>query len=566
MITSLLFITLIFLVSVALARLTGKHMARVYKSEKDILDFLKPFEKLLFRLCRVDPEHNMSWKEYLTAFLVIQIPFFAEGFVVLLFQGSFPFNPAGNPSMEWTLALHSAGSFLTSTNLQYYSGESGATYLSQVGVFMFLQFVSAACSLSAGIALVRGLSPASAGKLGNFYRDFVLSMTRILLPLCILVSTLFVFSGVPMTLEGPDTVQTLQGDSAVVARGPVAAFLSIKELGSNGGGFFGANDAHPFENPSLITFALHSVVVFLLPMAFIFMTGRYLGQKKFSRLTFGIMTAGFLLVTVPVMITEGQNSPAVEAAGIYTAQGNMEGKETRFGALYSAFYSGENAVIPAGTVTGMHDSYLPLSGLLMLFGMQTDAFFGGLGSGWINYFIYLLLAAFIGTLMIGRTPELFGKKIGAREIQITSLVYITQPLVVFTLAALACFVLGIFGNEALGWLGNPGAHGFTSMLYEFTSSYAGNGSGFESLGDNTPFWNISTAAAMLTGRYVPVTGAIIIAGLLSQKTAAAPTAGTLKTDSRIFGIFTFFLIIILSGLSMLISFLLGPLADHFYVP
>ena len=564
MTTSILFITLIFLVSVLLAWLTGGHMARVYKSEKNILDFLKPFENLLFRLCRVDPEHNMSRKEYLAAFLIIQVPFFIWGFVVLLLQGSLPFNPAGNPSMEWTLAFNSASSFLTSTNLQHYSGESGATYLSQIGVFMFLQFVSAACSLSAGIALVRGLSPVSAGKLGNFYKDFVLSITRILLPLCLIVSTLFVFGGVPMTLNGPDIIQTLQGDAATVARGPVAAFLSIKELGSNGGGFFGANDAHPFENPHLFTFALHSVIVFLLPMAFIFMISRYLDQKRFSSITFGIMTAGFLLVTVPVMITEMQNNPAVKAAGIHTTQGNMEGKESRFGALYSAFYSGENVVIPAGTVTGMHDSYLPLSGLWMLFGMQVDAFYGGVGSGWINYFIYLLLAAFIGTLMIGRTPELFGKKIGTREIQITSLVYIIQPLIIFGFAALACFVFKLFGGEMLSWLGNPGAHGFTTMLYEFTSSYAGNGSGFEGLGDNTPFWNISTAAAMLAGRYVPIVGVMIIAGLLSQKTAVGSTTGTLRTDSYSFGIFTFFLIVILSGLSMLISFLLGPLVDHFY--
>ena len=539
-------------------------MARVYKNEKNILDFLKPVEKFLFRLCGVDPEHNMSWREYFAAFLLIQIPFFLWAFMVLLFQGSLPFNPAGNPSMEWTLAFNSASSFLTSTNLQHYSGESGATYLSQIGVFMFLQFMSAACSLSAGIALVRGLSPEPAGRLGNFYKDFVLSMTRILLPLCLVISTLFALSGVPMTLDGPDTIKTLQGEAATVARGPVAAFLSIKELGSNGGGFFGANDAHPFENPHLFTFALHSITVFLLPMAFIFMIGWYLNQKKFSRLTFAVMTAGFLLVTVPVMITEGQGNPAVEIAGIQAAGGNMEGKETRFGALYAAFYSGENAVIPAGTITGMHDSYLPLSGLFMLFGMQADVFFGGVGSGWINYFIYLLLAAFIGTLMIGRTPELLGKKIGTREIQLTALIYITQPLIAFGFTALACFVLGVFGNDTLGWLGNPGAHGFTTMLYEFTSSYAGNGSGFEGLGDNTPFWNLATAAAMLAGRYVPISGVIIIAGLLSQKAAITASPGTLKTDSYSFGIFTFFLIIILSGLSMLTSFLLGPLADYFY--
>ncbi len=556
----------IFAVSLLLALPLGKYMNKVYRGRKSFLDFLKPVENFIYKICRINPLEQMNWKQYFVAMAAMNIVWLVFGFVILILQGSLFLNPAGNPSMEWSLAFNSAVSFLTSTNLQHYSGESGATYLSQVGVFMFLQFVSAATSLSVGVAVVRGLAAKTRTSLGNFYRDFVRSLTRILLPLCIIAAILFMVSGVPMTFDGPHQITTLQRDSVTVAKGPVAAFLPIKELGSNGGGFFGANDAHPFENPNFFTFILHSVIVFLLPMAFIFFIGHYIRAKRFSRMIFGVMTCGFLLFTIPVIQQEVKGNGNVVAMGI-NAKGNMEGKEARFGAYYSAFYCGENIAIPAGTLVGFHDSFMPLSGACMLMAMNIDAFFGGLGTGWINMFIFLIVSLFISSLMIGRTPEIFGKKIGIKEIQITVGVTVMASLIPLVLAAIACYTYLHFAgeNNSLQWLSNTGPHGFTTMFYEYISSVAGNGSGFESLGDNTVFWNLTTSIAMLTGRFVPILGAVWIAGLLIQKVYTPRTTGTIKIQGITFGAFLFFVIIILNVLSLLPALVLGPVSDSFLV-
>jgi K+-transporting ATPase ATPase A chain len=407
----------LFLISLLLAWPCGIYMSKVYKNEKSLLDFLQPVEKIIFKVCHIDPLAEMKWKQYVISMLTIHAIWLMWGIVLLLLQGRLFLNPARNPSMEWTLAINSAISFLTSTNLQHYAGESGATYLSQMAVFMFLQFVSAATSLAVGVAVVRTFLKNSSKSPGNFYNDFVKSVTRILLPLSVITAIIFLLNGMPMTFDGPGKVIGLQGETVTVSTGQVAAFIPIKELGSNGGGYFGANDAHPFENPDFFTFIIHTIIVFLLPMAFVFMIGHFLQQKKFSRMLFWVMAIGFILVTVPIIQQETSGNPAIHAMGINTSAGNTEGKESRFGSFYSAFYCGENVVIPAGTLTGMHDSYMPLSGLTMLVAMNIDAFFGGLGTGWINMFIFLLIAVFIGTLMIGRTPELMGRKIGIAEVQ-----------------------------------------------------------------------------------------------------------------------------------------------------
>ncbi len=556
----------IFTLSVLLAWPIGAYMNKVYKGEKSLLEFLKPVEGFIFKFCKIDPLKEMNWKQYLLAMLVINAVWFVFGFVVLLFQGSLFLNPAGNPSMGWSLAFNSAISFLTSTNLQDYSGETGATYLSQMGVFMFLQFVSAATSLSMGVAIVRGLSARTSTNLGNFYVDFVKSLTRILMPLCIIATFLFLCSGVPMTFAGPHHIKTLQGDSITVSTGPVAAFIPIKELGSNGGGFFGANNAHPFENPTFFSFIIHSLIVFLLPMAFVFFIGYYLKERHFSKIIFAIMTLGFLLTAIPVIYNEVHGNPLIKQMGINN-NGNMEGKETRYGAFYSGFYAGENSVIPAGTVVGMHDSFMSLSGLSMLLGMNFDGFYGGLGTGWINMFIFLIISLFIGSLMIGRTPEIFGKKIGVKEMQITVGVAVMQSMVPLLLTGVATYVYLHYpgGNNSLQWLSNKGPHGFTTMLYQYISCAAGNGSGFESLGDNTIFWNLSTTIPMLTGRFIPIIGGVWIAGILAEKQAIPPSAGTLKVDSLSFGAFLFVVIIILNILSLFPTFMLGPVLDHFLI-
>ena len=555
---------LLFLTAVLLAVPLGKYLSKVYKEEKTLLDFCRPVEHFIFRICKIKTTATMNARQYLTAIFIISGIWLVWAIVILLFQGKLFLNPAGNPSMEWSLALNSAVSFLTSTNIQHYAGETGATYLSQLAVFMFLQFVSAATSLAAGIAVIRALAAKTTSDLGNFYKDFVLSLTRVLLPLSFIAALLFMLNGMPMTFEGPHTITGLQGDTIHVARGPVAAMIPIKELGSNGGGFFGANDAHPFENPNFFTFIIHLVVVLLLPIAFIFCAGNYLGDRRFGKMVFAVMTAGFLLVTIPIVVQEVKGNSAVTAMGIDNHAGNMEGKETRYGSFYSAFYSGANMVISAGTTTGVHDSYMPLSGVYMLVGMQIGAFYGGVGSGWMNMFIYLIVAVFIGTLMIGRTPELFGKKIGIREMQIAAAVSVATVLVPMMLAAVACFVYTRYpgGNDALGWLSNKGSHGFTTMLYEYVSSVAGNGSEFSGLGNNTVFWNTTTAVAMLCGRFVPITGALVLAGLLQQKKYVPASQGSLSVNNATFGVFLFVVIIVLNALSFLPALMLGPITEH----
>jgi K+-transporting ATPase ATPase A chain len=555
---------LIFGIAVLLAIPLGKYLNRVYKEEKTFLDFCDPVEKFIYKFCRINSKAGMNWKQYLSAIFVINSIWLVWGFVILIFQGKLFLNPARNPSMEWSLALNSAVSFITSTNLQHYSGETGATYLSQLGVFMFLQFVSAATSLAAGIAVVRGLTTKTLSNLGNFYTDFVRSLTRVLLPLSLIAAVLFMLRGMPMTFAGPHPIVDLQGDTIHVARGPVAAMIPIKELGSNGGGFFGANDAHPFENPDFFAFVVHTVIVLLLPIAFVFCIGHYLDASRFARVIFAVMTVGFLLVTIPIIGQEVKGNPALSAMGIDNSAGNMEGKEVRFGSFYSAFYSGVNIVVPAGTTTGVHDSYLPLSGIFMLVGMQIDAFYGGPGTGWINMFVYLIVAVFIATLMIGRTPELFGRKVGIREMQIAVAVTVTLALVPMLLAAIASYVYIHYpgGNSRLGWLSNTGPHGFTTMLYEYVSSVAGNGSNFAGLGNNTVFWNLSTAMAMLCGRFIPITGAILLAGRLQQKKYTPLSQGSLSVDTATFGVFLFVMIIILNALSFLPVLMLGPISEH----
>ena len=565
MVTNILGAFFPVLIAVLLAWPVACLMKRVYNGEENFLDFLRPVERFIFKICRIDPDIPMDWKQYLFSLMLIQVLWLVFGFVILLIQGHLFLNPAHIPGMEWTLALNSAISFVTSTNLQHYSGETGATYLSQLIVFMFLQFVSAATSLCAGVAIVRGLSAKSITGPGNFYHDFVLSGTRILLPLCLLVAVIFMLYGMPMTFYGPNQVVTLQGDTAQVALGPVAAMIPIKELGSNGGGFYGANCAHPFENPNFITFIVHVIILMLLPVAFVFFIGLYLDQKKFSRMLFTVMLAGFILTLIPIVYSECAGNNHIANMGIAQPVGNMEGKEVRYGGFYSGFYSAINMVIPAGTVTGVHDSYMPLSAVGMLIGMQVDAFFGGPGTGWINMFIYLIIAVFIATLMIGRTPELLGRKISLTEVQVAVTISILSFAVPIILTAIACFIYLHYpgGNDVLGWLSNKGAHGFTTMYYEYVSSMAGNGSEFSGLGSNTPFWNLTTCIPMLLGRFMPIIGAFIIIGSYRTKQYVEPSIGTLRSDSSTFGLFLFSIILILTVLSMFIILMLGPLSEYF---
>lgn len=565
MITDYIGLGLLFGLAVGIAIPTGRYLSHVFKGETTPLDFLAPLERLIYRLGGIDPAQPMTWRQYAVALLVVNGVWLLYALVMLLVQAQIPIWNQGNiPPMEWTLALNTAISFLTSTNLQHYSGESGATYFTQMAVLTFLQFVSAGTSLAVGVAVVRSLRSEHSERFGNFYQDFVLSITRVFMPLSLLGAIGLIFTGVPMTFEPYQVIKTLQGAEQTVANGPVAAMLSIKHLGSNGAGFFGANTAHPFENPNIVSYILNLVNVLLLPLAFICFLGYFLNRRKLAVILFTIMTGCWLSLTIPIMAQESAGNVAITQLGIDQSMGSLEGKEMRFGTAASAFWCGVNIVIPAGTLTSMHDSYTPLSGLFMQLGMQVDAFYGGVGTGFLYMFLYIIIAIFIGSLMIGRTPELLGKKVGIPEIQVAAFVIVMLPLLYLGATGLAVAVWNNTDNpaETLGWLSNGSYHGFTTMLYEYVSSAAGNGSGFEGLGDNTPFWNLSTAVVMLLGRFIPLLGPLIIGGLLLAKHYVPPTTGVLPVESSTFAVLLTAVILIIGALCFFPALAIGPIAEY----
>jgi len=563
MINELLGIGLLYLVTLLLALPLGRYLARVFRGEKTLLDFLAPVEGGIFRLAGLDARREMSWQQHLRALLTLNLVWFGLAMLVLSTQGSLPLNPDHNPSMSPDLAFNTAISFLVNCNLQHYSGESGLSYLSQLLVVTFLQFVSAATGIAAAVVVFNALQRRATDQLGNFYDYFVKSLTRLLLPGSLLIALILAFNGTPMTLQGKQPLVTLQGDSVAVSRGPVAAMVAIKELGTNGGGFFGANSAHPLENPNYLTNAVQNVALAVIPVAMVFALGFYLNRRRLALMIFGVMTVGFVALLAPAVYYELHGNPAISRLGVDQSLGALEGKEIRFGAAASAYWSITNTVISCGSVNSMHDSFMPLSGLTQLLGMMTNAFYGGCGVGLLNFFAYLIIAVFIAGLMVGRTPELLGKKIEAREMKIAIIVTLLHPLLILAGTALTAHLYVGNPAEYAGWLANPGYHGFSEMLYEFTSASANNGSGFEGLGDNTPWWNISTGVVLLLSRYLPIIGPVAIAGLLARKKYIPEGAGTLPADTATFGVMVLAVIVIIAALAFFPALALGPLAEHF---
>ncbi|SNC77576.1 K+-transporting ATPase ATPase A chain [Hymenobacter gelipurpurascens] len=561
--TELLGIAGLYLLTLLLALPLGRYLARVFRGETNLLDFMAPVERGIFRLSGIDERREMSWQQHMVALLTVNLVWFGLAMGILCSQGRLPLNPDGNPSMAPDLAFNTAISFLVNCNLQHYSGESGLSYLSQLVVITFLQFVSAATGIAAAVVVFNALQNRTTEKLGNFYHYFVKSLTRLLLPGSIMLALILVFNGSPMTLQGQQSLVTLQGDSVQVSRGPVAAMVAIKELGTNGGGFFGANSAHPLENPNYLTNAAENIALTLIPMAMVFALGFYLKRPRLSYMIFGVMTVGFLALLAPAVYYEMHGNPAIAHMGVDQSLGAMEGKEVRFGAAASAYWSITNTVISCGSVNSMHDSFMPLSGLSQLLGMMTNAFYGGCGVGLLNFFAYLVIAVFIAGLMVGRTPEFLGKKIEGREMKIAILVTLLHPLLILAGTALAAHTYTGHPAEYAGWLANPGFHGFSEMLYEFTSAAANNGSGFEGLGDNTPFWNIGTGIVLLLSRFLPLIGPVAIAGLLARKKYIPEGAGTLPADTATFGVMVLAVIVIIAALAFFPALALGPIAEHF---
>ncbi len=413
--------------------------------------------------------------------------------------------------------------------------------------------------MAAAVILFRAFRDKSTTELGNFYNYFVKSCTRILLPLSFVVAIVLLFEGTPMTFEGKDSITTLQGGVQEVSRGPAAAFIPIKHLGTNGGGFYGVNSAHPFENPTYLSNMVEMIAQLIIPMAMIFAFGYFIRRKKLSWMIFGVMTIGFLMLTIPNINMEMSGNPAIAQMGIDNSQGAMEGKEIRLGAPASGFWSIVTTVISTGSVNSMHDSSMPLSGMNELLAMMINAFYGGVGVGMLNFFVFIILAVFISGLMVGRTPEFLGKKVEAREMKIAMIIALLHPFLILVGTALSA-ALPQYTMETLN---NPGFHGLSEMLYENTSSAANNGSGFEGLGDNTMWWNISTGFILILGRFLPIIGPIAIAGLLAQKKYIPEGDGTLKTDTATFGLMVFAVIAIVAALAFFPVLTLGPIAEYF---
>lgn len=555
-------ILLMFGLSLAIGIPLGKYIARVYAGEKTLLDpVMNPLEKLFFRISGINAGKQMNWKQHMVAMLFINLVWFLLGMFVLMNQSWLPLNPDGNPNMSPDLAFNTSISFVVNCNLQHYSGETGLSYLGQL-FLMFLQFVSAATGMAAAAVLFFALKEKSTTELGNFYQLFLKSITRVLLPISIIIAILFLLNGMPMGFAGKDTITSLHGDTINVSRGPVAAFVPIKHLGTNGGGFFGANSAHPLENPSYFTNIIEMIVQLIIPFAMVFALGFFLRRKKLAWMIFTVMTVGFLLLAIPNIIMETKGNPAITAMGIDNSLGAMEGKEVRIGAAASGFWSIVTTVISTGSVNAMHDSSMPLSGMNELLAMMINAFYGGCGVGLLNFFIFIILAVFISGLMVGRTPEFMGKKVEAREMKIAMIIALLHPLLILAGTALSSYLV-IHNPANSAWLNNPGYHGFSEMLYEYTSSAANNGSGFEGLGDNNLWWNISTGFILILGRFLPIIGPVAIAGLLAKKKYIPESTGTLKTDTSTFGIMIIAVIAIITALAFFPALALGPVAEYF---
>lgn len=567
----ILSIVVVYGLTILLAIPLARYISKIFSGQKTITGFMAPLERLIYRICGIDPSEPMNWKQFLKAMLSINLLWFVYAFFMFLFQDKLPMNPDHNPAQTPDLAFNTAISFLTNCNLQDYSGETGVTYLTQVFVITFLQFVSAATGIAALVGLMNAIKEKTTDNLGNFWEIFIKTITRILLPICVVIAIILAFNGTPSSYKGKDTVITLQGDTVQVSRGPAAGMIAIKHLGTNGGGWFGANSAHPFENPNFLTNSVELIAQVLLPVSMLFALGIYVKRRKFAYVIYGIMTLGMLCLLIPSVWGEVHGNPEIARMGITQATGAMEGKEVRFGPAITAYWGTVTTIISTGSVNGMHDSYMPLTGLMQLLGMMVNAFYGGCGVGFLNYYIYIIIAVFISGLMVGRTPEFMGHKVEAREVKIATLVTLLSAFLIKGFTALAAYLVAhhpdlAWSVKPSAWLNSPGYHGFSEMLYQFTSANANNGSGFEGLADNDTFWNVTAGFVMAFGRFLPIIGPIAIAGLLANKKFIPESAGTLRPDSWTFGVMTFAVIIIITALSYFPPLALGPLAEYFSMP
>ncbi|WP_196212934.1 potassium-transporting ATPase subunit KdpA [Bacteroides cellulosilyticus] len=564
--TEILGVALQVILMVALAYPLGKYIAKVYKGQKTWSDFMKPVERLIFKVSGINPQEEMNWKQFLKALLILNAFWFVWGMVLLVTQHWLPLNPDGNGPQSPDQAFNTCISFMVNCNLQHYSGESGLTYFTQLFVIMLFQFITAATGMAAMAGIMKSISAKTTKTIGNFWNFLVLSSTRILLPLSLIVGFILILQGTPMGFDGKMEVTTLEGQEQLVSQGPAAAIVPIKQLGTNGGGYFGVNSSHPLENPTYLSNMVECWSILIIPMAMVFALGFYSNRKKLAYCIFGVMLFAYLAGVGINVYQEMNGNPRIDELGIAQDGGAMEGKEVRLGSAATALWSITTTVTSNGSVNGMHDSTMPLSGMMEMLNMQINTWFGGVGVGWMNYYTFIIIAVFISGLMVGRTPEFLGKKVEAREMKIATVVALLHPFVILVGTALSTYLFAHhpdFVASEGGWLNNPGFHGLSEQLYEFTSCAANNGSGFEGLGDNTYFWNYSCGWVLILSRFIPIVGQVAIAGLLAQKKFIPESAGTLKTDTVTFAVMTFAVIFIVAALSFFPVHALSTIAEHF---
>lgn len=513
------------------------------------------FDRLFHFLGGRFTAESQNWKQYIVSMLVFNVLMFTVGFGILALQPHLFLNPDGKGAINPDCIFNTAASFTSNTNLQHYSGEVSMSYLSQLAALMWLQFVSPAVGLAALVAMARAL----AGKklMGNFFLDLQRATFLVMLPMAVVVAILLVLGGLPMTLSGAAHATTLEGAEQIIARGPVAAFEAIKQIGTNGGGFFGPNSTHPFENPTFWTNILETVSIILLPMGCVWMFGRSIGRMRHAAVVFGVMLVFLLFKISGAAWFEQAPTEAFAQLPIAQNVGNLEGKELRFGASAGPLWAVLTTCTSNGSVNCMHDSLNPLTGLMPMIGMWLNTTFGGVGVGMINMFLYIVLAVFVAGMMVGRTPELFGRRIEAFEIKLAVIALFAHAF--FALAPTALFAATPWGA---GTLNNVGPHGFSEMLYEFSSANANNGSGFEGLGDNTIPWNVATGLVMLLARFIPIILPLAIAGSLAAKRPAAQSSGTLGAEDGTFGVMLFATIVFVGALTFFPVAALGPIAEH----
>jgi K+-transporting ATPase ATPase A chain len=543
----------------AAVRPLGSYMHRVFAGEATILSpLLRPVETALYRMAGVRPDQEQEWHRYALSFLAYHLPGMLLLYLLLRLQDRLPLNPAGQAAVPPDLALNTVISFATNTSWQSYGGETTLGHLSQMAGIAVQSFLSAAAGIAVAIALTRGFARRGSATIGNFWVDATRATLYVLLPICVLSSLIMAWQGVPQTFSGPVATVTLEGAKQAISLGPVASQEAIKLLSGDGGGFFNAQSAHPFENPTTLTNLLGMLLMPLIGAALTNTFGRMVGDERQGWALLATMLVLLLVGAVALQVIETGGNPLLAGAGLDQGMGNLEGKELRFGVPGSTLFSELGTATSSGAVNAMHDSYLPLSGLVLLGNMMLDeVIIGGPGSGLFGMLLFAVVAVFISGLMIGRTPEYLGNKIEAREVKLTMLALLAVPAALLVLTAVAVVI-----PAGLTALGNAGPHGFTEVLYAYTSAVNTNGSSFAGLSTNTPFYNLTLAVGMAIGRFMVVVPVLALAGSLATRRRVADSQGTLPTTGGLWVGLLLGVIVIVGGLTYLPALALGPVAEH----